>query len=171
MRGPASEGTPHHHPVARGMCAEGVCTGSSKEFYHTALIKWYIHGMVGRVSMEQVYVTGALGEIDSVHILRSDMYGASTIVAAGARDSTVYVWRKRPSSSEARGSPNQRRMREFTMATLNGHKGWVWSLISERDYRPQLLCSGSWDRSIKVWDVSVGECAATIEYVTIATNT
>lgn len=105
-----------------------------------------------------------------MHILRSEMYGTSRVVAGGARDTIVYVWRKRPPSAsrERPGKSGVRRMREFTMTTLTGHKGWVWSLASERDYRPQLLCSGSWDRTIKIWDVSVGECVVTIEYVAMA---
>lgn len=94
-----------------------------------------------------------------MHILKSALYGTSVVVAAGARDSNVYVWRKKV--------PSGRSTREFTMATLAGHSGWVWSLASERDHRPHLLCSGSWDRSIKIWDISVGQCAVTIEYVLI----
>ena len=93
-----------------------------------------------------------------MHILHSEMYGASTVVAAGSRDTAVYIWKQRSSEGSSR-----RTMRGYTMATLNGHTGWVWSLASERDYRPQLLCSGSWDRSVRIWDISVGECAASIE--------
>lgn len=109
-------------------------------------------------------IAGSTGGIDCVHILNSEMHGAQTVVAAGSRDTGVYIWRKRSSSSESMTSSSSgRSMREYTMATLNGHTGWVWSLASERDYRPQLLCSGSWDHDIKIWDVSVGECVATIK--------
>lgn len=110
---------------------------------------------------------GSLGEVDCVHILRSQLHGTSRVIAGGARDANVYVWRKRPPSGSREGviESGIRRMREFTMATLTGHKGWVWSLASERDHRSQLLCSGSWDHTVKIWDVSVGECVVTIEYV------
>ena len=36
-------------------------------------------------------------------------------------------------------------------------QGWVWSLASDGEHRPQLLCSGAWDNQIKVWDVTVGK--------------
>ena len=101
-------------------------------------------------------LTGTLGGIDCVHILHSDMHGASTVVAAGSRDTAVYICRQRPQASDTRN------MRAYTMAKLPGHNGWVWSLASERDHRPHLLCSGSWDHSVKVWDVSAGMCATTI---------
>ena len=108
---------------------------------------------------------GSVGGIDCVHILNSELHGASTIVAAGSRDTSVYIWRKRPSTegvASSSGGGGGRRMRECTMATLAGHTGWVWSLASEREFRTQLLCSGSWDHHIRVWDISVGECVTQI---------
>lgn len=54
-------------------------------------------------------------------------------------------------------------MRDYTMATLKGHAGWVWSVTSEKEHRPQLLCTGSWDRTVRAWDVSTGECLATLQ--------
>lgn len=107
-------------------------------------------------------VTGALGNIDCVHVLNLDTHGTSSVIAAGSRDSDVYVWRKRP--SEPTSVPGRRRsMREYTMATLKGHGGWVWSLTSEKEHRPQLLCSGSWDCTVKAWDVSTSVCITTLQ--------
>lgn len=109
-------------------------------------------------------IAGPVGGIDCVHILNSELYRASTIVAAGSRDTSVYIWRKRPSTEgvASTGGSEGRKMRQCTMATLRGHTGWVWSLASERDFRSQLLCSGSWDHHVRVWDVSVGECVTEI---------
>jgi hypothetical protein len=43
--------------------------------------------------------------------------------------------------------------------TLTGHSGHVRSLAVLPDGR---LCSGSYDNTIKIWDVSTGECARTL---------
>lgn len=119
---------------------------------------------IHRNAAAQDLLQGVYGDVDCVHILKSsEMHGASVVVAAGSRDTSVYVWRKRATQEGSESTQRRKSMRNFTMATLNGHKGWVWSLASERTYRPHLLCSGSWDRHVKIWDVSVGECAATIE--------
>ena len=40
-------------------------------------------------------------------------------------------------------------------------QGWVWSLTSDPQ-RPQLLYSGSWDASVRVWDVTVAKDVANI---------
>ena len=40
-------------------------------------------------------------------------------------------------------------------------QGWVWSLSSDPQ-RPQLLYSGSWDASVRVWDVTVAKDVANI---------
>ena len=42
-------------------------------------------------------------------------------------------------------------------------QGWVWSLASDDEHRPQLLCSGAWDQQIKVWDVTVSKEVANIK--------
>ena len=42
-------------------------------------------------------------------------------------------------------------------------QGWVWSLASDGEHRPQLLCSGAWDQQIKVWDVTVSKEVANIK--------
>ena len=47
------------------------------------------------------------------------VHGAVGLVAAGSRDSCVYVWRRRSSRA---GREEGRSMRSSTMYTLDGHK-------------------------------------------------
>ena len=106
--------------------------------------------------------------MDCVHILNLEMAGTSSVIAAGSRDTDVYIWKKRladSSSADSLSSQSRRSMRDHTMATLKGHNGWVWSLTSEKAHRPQVLCTGSWDRAIRVWDVATGVCLATFKSV------
>ena len=63
---------------------------------------------------------GAVGGLDCVHVLRPSMHGANAIIAAGSRDSMVYLWRRRAEESE--GGAGGRSMRMFTGTTLSGHK-------------------------------------------------
>lgn len=109
-------------------------------------------------------IVGGYGLINCVHILNMSAHGTSSVIAAGSRDHSVYVWRTRP-PSETSPSSGTRSMRDYTMATLKGHNGWVWSLASERDGRAHLLCSGSWDRTVSIWDVTTSDCIATLKYV------
>lgn len=44
----------------------------------------------------------------------------------------------------------------------------MWSLASNGEHRPQLLCSGAWDHKVKVWDVTVGKEVANIKYVCLS---
>lgn len=94
-----------------------------------------------------------------------DSEGGGTVVAAGARDTCIYIWRQRHAerAREVGVASGGRSMRQSVKATLSGHRGWVWSLASDREYRPNLLCSGSWDSDVRLWDISTGELVSTIE--------
>ena len=61
---------------------------------------------------------GATGGLDCVRILHPELHGASALIAAGSRDSSVYVWRKRAGGEEEGG----RSMRSFTGAVMSGHR-------------------------------------------------
>ncbi|HAA30813.1 MAG TPA: hypothetical protein DCE56_27835, partial [Cyanobacteria bacterium UBA8553] len=43
---------------------------------------------------------------------------------------------------------------------LQGHTNWVFSLTFRPD--SNILASGSWDGTIKLWDVLTGECLTTL---------
>ena len=45
--------------------------------------------------------------------------------------------------------------------TLQGHSGWVTAVAFSSD--GQRLASGSWDHSVKIWDVATGRAVRTIE--------
>ena len=47
------------------------------------------------------------------------------------------------------------------MATLEGHSSTVYSVAF--DPSGSRLASGSYDQSVKVWELSTGECVATLE--------
>ena len=67
-----------------------------------------------------VIITGAVGGLDCVHLMHPTLHGANAIIAAGSRDSMVYLWRRR--SEDVEGVANGRSMRSFTGTTLSGHK-------------------------------------------------
>lgn len=79
----------------------------------------------------------------------------------------MYVWRRRlEGRGQEEGGTEEmegggRQMRSATRAALHGHLGWVWSVMSEPS-RPALLCSGGWDHTVRLWDVSVGKEVANI---------
>ncbi len=112
------------------------------------------------------YMLGASAGLDCVRVMGSSV-GGGAVVAGGSRDTLVYVWRQRRvdgASGDESGSGTRRSMRDTIKATLKGHGGWVWSLATDRHYRPNLLCSGSWDHNINVWDINTGQCACTIRW-------
>jgi WD40 repeat protein len=57
-------------------------------------------------------------------------------LASGSYDTTIKLW-----SIEL--------LKE--VATLKGHKGWVWSVAFSPDSR--YLASGSYDKTVKLWNV------------------
>src|SRR6266480_52695 len=47
------------------------------------------------------------------------------------------------------------------LQTLEGHRGWVWSVAFSHD--SARLASASGDNTVKIWDASSGECLQTLE--------
>lgn len=62
---------------------------------------------------------GSVGGLDCVHLLHPSLYGTDAVIAAGSRDSNVYLWRRRSGEGEGEGT---RTMRSFTSQSLSGHK-------------------------------------------------
>lgn len=79
--------------------------------------------------------SGSVGSLDCVHMLHPSLHGMEAVIAAGSRDSIVYLWRQRSSDRDARS------MRSFTSQSLNGHKVRHLSLSSHgiADYQCAVL--------------------------------
>ncbi|MFN9873680.1 MAG: WD40 repeat domain-containing protein [Pseudanabaena sp.] len=45
--------------------------------------------------------------------------------------------------------------------TLQGHRSWVWGIAISADSK--FLASGSYDHTVKVWDLESGECLQTLQ--------
>jgi WD40 repeat protein len=103
-------------------------------------------------------LSASAGGLDSVKIIHPEISGTQAMVVAGSRDFRIYIWRKR-SSSETVSST--RSIRKYITADLKGHNGWVWCLASA-SHSPNILCSGSWDHDIKLWDIRIQDCMTTI---------
>ncbi|CAI8052426.1 F-box/WD repeat-containing protein 9 [Geodia barretti] len=112
---------------------------------------------LGRNTVTTTTLRGPTGGVDCVHLMFPEAHGSVGLVAAGCRDSSIYLWRRRGHGAE-RGS---RSMRGNIVYRMEGHVGWVWCLGSHR-HRPELLCSGGWDSTIHVWDAVVAKMVASI---------
>ena len=62
---------------------------------------------------------GATGGLDCVHLMYPDLHGTSAVIAAGSRDSCVYLWKRRSGTGEEKGG---RIMRTFSGTALRGHR-------------------------------------------------
>jgi WD40 repeat protein len=59
------------------------------------------------------------------------------------------------------GRAGKHRATSKQRATLSGHVEYIWSVAYSPDGRT--LASGSWDRTIKLWQVATGKVRATLE--------
>jgi small GTP-binding protein len=64
----------------------------------------------------------------------------------GSADNTVRLWDLKT---------------EQCLSTLNGHKGWVWSVAWSADQRQALSCSD--DNTVRLWDIETGKCIRVLE--------
>ncbi|XP_048589379.1 F-box/WD repeat-containing protein 9 isoform X2 [Nematostella vectensis] len=66
------------------------------------------------------------------------------LCVSGSRDRSIGIWDLTKLTEEE----PQKAFKQ----SLDGHKGWVWSLACD-PMGESRLCSGSWDNSVKVWDL------------------
>ncbi|XP_041098021.1 F-box/WD repeat-containing protein 9 [Polyodon spathula] len=89
---------------------------------------------------------GHFASVESVLLLNG-----GTVCASGSRDRNVLLWDLR----RGRGTGGEGEVKSAPYVTVWGnqrhssHQGWVWCLAAQGN----LLCSGSFDSTIKTWDL------------------
>ena len=73
------------------------------------------------ISMHISSSPGPTGAVDCVLLLDPDLHGTNAVIAAGARDGNIYLWRRR-----RREETPGRSMRSFTGSVLSEHTVCTW---------------------------------------------
>ncbi|KAK6468889.1 F-box/WD repeat-containing protein 9 [Huso huso] len=100
---------------------------------------------------------GHFASVESVLLLNG-----GTVCASGSRDRNVVLWDLRrlgEGEAEVEGEGGAQVSTLLGNQRYSTHRGWVWCLAA----RGSLLCSGSFDSTIKTWDL--GACGAPLSEI------
>jgi WD40 repeat protein len=82
------------------------------------------------------------------------------LLASGSQDQTIRLWEITP-HAPSEGSQQQPQLVVQPLRTLEGHTSWIRCIVFSSD--GQSLASASSDGSVKLWQVSTGECLQTFQ--------